>query len=123
MTICAKCGEPRRHIDAACPKCRFRPTLRRDLAVAAILTSQFDCGDSSCGTPPSQLERLSQAIRNGEAIALDDVEIERHDRLIESFLDIKASHVYWFLFRTCLPGILFVAGACGLLAFLRATNR
>jgi hypothetical protein len=62
-TICEKCGAERDYIDAQCPACYFHPKTLRELATAALLTSEFEAEEESFGTPQQTLDSIAQEIR------------------------------------------------------------
>src|SRR5262249_40413503 len=93
MTICQKCGSEHECIDAVCPACQFHPRTARELATAALLTTEFEAGEDSFGTNPEMLEELAKQIRAGKHPVLDESELSRHERTVEAFLQIKPVHV------------------------------
>jgi hypothetical protein len=119
MTICEKCGAERDYIPDVCPSCHFQPKTLRELATAALLTTQFEAGDVTFGTEEQALKSLSNAIRDGKTPDLDEMELLRHEQTVEAFLQVRTIDVYWALFRFFLPAILFFAVAYGVLVILR----
>ncbi len=119
MTICEKCGTERDYIDAACPACQFHSKTVRELATATLLTTQFEAGEESFGTPQETLDTLAQEIRAGKHLILDENELLRHERTVEAFLQVKPLHVYWALFRFFLPAILLLVALWGAVLGLR----
>ena len=119
MTICEKCGAERHYIPDRCPSCRFQPKTLRELATAAVLTTQFEAGEDTFGTEEQALANISKAIRDGNEPKLDELELLRHERTVEAFLQVRTIDLFWALFRIFLPVILFFTAAYGLLVILR----
>lgn len=122
MTICEKCGSARPKIDEACPACHFRPRTRRELATAAVLTSEFKAGDETYGTPRAALDRIAREIEAGQPPAIQSSELARHQRALELFLSITGWDLASMVARFFVPALLFLAGLLLLLLLLRACN-
>ena len=117
-TICEKCGAERDYIDAECPACHFHPKTVRELATAAFLTSEFEAGEESFGTPQETLAAIAQEIRDGKQPAFSQDELLRHEHTVKVFLEVKPIHIYGALFRLFLPAFLFLAALWGVYAIL-----
>jgi hypothetical protein len=87
MTICERCGTARQFIPEACPSCGFRPQALRELAIAALLTDQFEAGNEDWGTEPAALEELARAICGGTPPVWDEAEVIRHETAVKGFLE------------------------------------
>jgi hypothetical protein len=123
VTICEKCGKARDHIEARCPACEFHPKTVRELAIATLLTSQFEAGEESFGTHPETLETLARDIRAGNHPVLNEEELLTHERAVAAFIQITPMSVYGTLFRFFLPAILIIALLWGVLVVLGIVGR
>ena len=123
MTICERCGSARTGIAEECPSCHFRPESRRDLAIAALLTTQFEAGDVMWGAPEPALEAIARDIRAGKKFVVDQATLRDHERAVEDFLAVAPRHVVWGVVRLFLPAIWLLAGLLAVWLILRALVR
>jgi len=106
MTICEKCGTARpTNIPGECPSRHFQPRTLRELANAAVLTSQFEAGAETYGTPEPALEMIAQEIRAGRSPVIKPSELARHWRTVKAFLSVTDWDLVIMLARFFGPGL------------------
>lgn len=122
MTICERCGAARPKIDDECPSCHFQPRTLRELTTAAVLTTEFDAGDKTYGTPQPTLDQIARDIQAGRPPVIDPYELERHRQTVEAFLAVTGWDLATTLAKFFAPALLLLASLLVVGLLLRACN-
>lgn len=84
--ICVRCGEFKKNAFATCKACDLTPRTDFEAARALILSEKTLYGERYVGKTWEELEKISEAIRNGRPFAIDGEEQSEVVRIYYAYL-------------------------------------
>ena len=125
--ICISCGAPKRAPYKRCRRCGFSPTVNDMSLVKSVYlsTGRFATGEETGQEVERQLryskelDDIGAVIRAGNQIEYDEDELTRLKKELAVMRSVPIAAVWGVVFRTFLPGLLFVTGVWLLYLLLR----
>ena len=108
--ICIKCGSAKRLPWHKCRKCGLLPA--GDDLIKSVYCSfgRFSGDELRSENYEEELERFQAAIRKGEAVNFDEMELERLKKDQSMLHEISPSAVWWTVLRFFFPAFLVLGG-------------
>ena len=119
--ICLKCGAWKNAPYARCRICNFQPEVGSDDELKSVYLSLGRFRDARQRKAYFQeLEMIATRLKRDGVIDIDSSEVERLRGERKLFRSVSYRQVWSAVFRTVLPGVLFLAALWGVIWLLRA---
>ncbi|MEZ5303391.1 MAG: hypothetical protein R3F11_22535 [Verrucomicrobiales bacterium] len=111
LAYCQNCGAKTQAPLERCGRCSFDPDRTEDCALRAIYLSTARFEDPGAAADyEADLHEMARAIRRGDEIEFDELELERlRGRIKVVKRSTLSATILRTLIRTAIPGIIFLA--------------